>query len=273
MRKPAVMFLVLAFIGLSVAPFLSVNANTLFIDAPAPANVFLHIRISSPEDNASYSNGTVNLCFNVTLHGPNTITKQLYAAKYEGDWMQEAVWCPYSTATDEGSSYFRQYDFNVTDIPFGEHSLNITARAGGEFTKDSPLPIYIFSLSKILSVKFSVRTNPVITFPSLQNVTFDTSSVPLNFTIDHQVTEVAYCLDGQDSVSIDGNTTLTGLSNGQHNVTVYATDSLGRTDVSDMQLFYVEAPELPVVPFIAVSAVVIVSAVAGVLIYFKKRKR
>jgi hypothetical protein len=72
---------------------------------------------------------------------------------------------------------------------------------------------------------------------------------------------------------------LTGLSNGQHNVTVYATDEYGYTGVSDTLFFNVEAPiasapEYPVVPLIAASAIAVASAAAGLLkIYFKRRKR
>jgi hypothetical protein len=35
----------------------------------------------------------------------------------------------------------------------------------------------------------------------------------------------------------------------------------------------VASPEFPDVPFIAVSAVVVVAAAAGVMVYFKKRKQ
>jgi hypothetical protein len=85
MHKLTVLLLILALVVSTTASFLSVKANPLIVDVPAPANVFLYIRISSPGENASYSNGTINLCFNVTLYGPNTITKELRAAKYKGD--------------------------------------------------------------------------------------------------------------------------------------------------------------------------------------------
>ena len=135
-----------------------------------------------------------------------------------------------------------------------------------------------YRLERTISIKFSVRADPIIMFAPLQNTTFETSSVPLNFTVDHPVTEMAYCLDGQEPIPISGNTTLTDLANGQHNATVYATDEFGYTGVSDMLFFNinvtkVSSPEFPVVPFIAASAIVIVSAVTGVMVYFKKRKR
>jgi hypothetical protein len=49
-------------------------------------------------------------------------------------------------------------------------------------------------------------------------------------------------LDGQNNVTINGNTTLTWLPNGYHNVTVYATDEFGNTGVSKIIYFNVDAP-------------------------------
>ena len=134
-----------------------------------------------------------------------------------------------------------------------------------------------YSLERTHSVKFSVRANPIITFASLQNATFETSAVPLNFTVDHAVTEMSYCLDGQEAIPLSGNTTLTDLANGQHNVAVCATDEYGYAGVSDILFFNVnvtkaDAPEFPLVPFVAISAILVVSAVAGVMVHFKKRK-
>ena len=191
--------------------------------------------------------------------------------------MQESRWCTFPRRTSSMyRSDFIQYNF-ITGIPFGEHRLNFTAHAQGNFALENT-SARVFSLKKTISVKISVRANPIVTFASLQNATFEASSVPLNFTVDHSVTEISYCLDGQEPIPISGNTTLTDLANGQHNATVYATDEFGYTGVSDIVFFNVnvtkvDASELPVVPFIAVSAVVVVTAVAGVMVYFKKRKR
>lgn len=186
--------------------------------------------------------------------------------------MQEATWCPPTNRSVSATAEVWQHNFNITDIPYGKHSLNITARAEGEFRKGpSSTPIYRFELNKTSSViDIFVSTNPNITFPSVQNATFQTSSLPLNFTLDHPISEMGYCLDGQEKVSIGGNTTLTGLSNGQHNVTVYTTDQLGNFDVSDTLFFNVDAPDT--LPVVAVSVVATVSFIVciGLLIYRRK---
>jgi len=277
----ALIFALLLVVGIQVveqvdAPFLCVkaNPNPMYRTVPAPTNVFLFIRIASPKENTSYSNGTINLCFNSTIHGPNNITKGLSVASYKGDWMEKDAWVPYPNTADHFQN-FLQFSVNVTDIPFGEHSLNITARAQGEFEDNSHFK-YLFSLNKTSSINFSVRTNPIITFPSFENVTFTNSSLPLNFKVDHPVIGMAYSLDGQDTIPISGNTTLTGLSNGQHNVTIYATDEDGYAGKSDTLLFNVNTPEFAefsVVPLVIAFVIVVVIVGAGVLVYYKRRKR
>jgi hypothetical protein len=72
-------------------------------------------------------------------------------------------------------------------------------------------------------------------------------------------------------VSIAGNTTLTGLAYGDHNLTIYSKDEVGNTGASETIYFRVEVP-FPTTLVIA-SFIPVVVVGAGVLVYFKKRKR
>jgi len=59
---------------------------------------------------------------------------------------------------------------------------------------------------------------------------------------------LTYSLDGQQNVSIAGNTTLTGLSDGSHSLIVYADDLAGNIVHSDLSNFTVNtATPSPVV--------------------------
>jgi parallel beta-helix repeat protein len=109
-------------------------------------------------------------------------------------------------------------------------------------------------------------------FPS--NTVYNESSVSLVFNADKAVNWTGFSLDGKENVTFTGNVSLSKLSNGLHNVTVYATDTFGNMGVSETVSFIVDAPDsFPVVPIAVVSAVVVgVAASAGFLIYFKKRK-
>jgi hypothetical protein len=276
MRKSVVLLLILALIASTTAPFLSVKANMVIPPheiLPVPEGVYVTINVASPTENAVYHNRTINVNFYATIDGSSPIPMGIHIiSTYQGDWMQESAWCPFPPGFDIAEGDTRpsmQRNFTIFDIPFGEHTLNISVTGRGEYDNGT---FYYFDLPKTVSVRFAIPTNPTITFALLQNATFETSFVPLNFTVDYPVTEMSYCLDGQEPLPLSGNTTLTDLANGQHNVTVYATSKHGYSGVSDTLFFKVDAPEFPVAPFIAVSAAVFVSAVAGVM-YFKKRKR
>jgi hypothetical protein len=275
MHRLVMLLLILALVGSTVAPFLSVKGNPLYIEAPAPANSNPIIKITSPKENATYTNGTINVCFTVIGSKDPSFVVMSLNGWYKGDWMNNSKIADGMVGEyNSRIPIFLQYNFDVTGIPFGEHSLLITASGSADFIKNnSPIPKYLCSLSSTLCVNFSVRNNPIITFPSSQNCTVTDSSFPLNFTVDHSVTEMAYSLDKQESVPISGNTTLTDLPNGEHNVTVYAADAFGNTGTSDTLFFSVKPPEFPVMPVVAAFVTVVVLIAAGLLVYNKKRKR
>jgi hypothetical protein len=106
------------------------------------------------------------------------------------------------------------------------------------------------------------------------NKTYVVGNVSLIFTLNKPTVALSYSLDGQANVTIAGNTTLTGLSSGLHNVTVYATDTLGSTGASEIVVFSVakEPESFPTTPVTAgvIAAGTIVSI--GFIVYFRKRK-
>ena len=109
---------------------------------------------------------------------------------------------------------------------------------------------------------------------SPENTTYISENVTLEFTVNKQTTWMAYSLDGQETVTITGNVTLTGLSNGLHNVTVYAKDALENMGKSEITYFSVEVPEPFPTALVVVVSVAIFGAVGiGLLVYFKKRNR
>jgi PKD repeat protein len=80
-------------------------------------------------------------------------------------------------------------------------------------------------------------TPPTVHISSPQNTTYDTEPLPLIFTINERTTRICYSLNGLENMTIDGNTTLTGLANGQYRIVVYATDNSGNTGSSEQVYF------------------------------------
>jgi hypothetical protein len=115
------------------------------------------------------------------------------------------------------------------------------------------------------------NTPPKISVLSPVNQKFNESSVLLSFTVDKPVNWTGYSLDGGETVTVVGNVTLEGLTNGVHNVTVYAMDEFGNVGASETVSFTVEVP-FPVAPVTATSVAIVAVVGVGLLVYLKKRK-
>ncbi len=240
------------------------------------------ITITSPEQNAVYSNdGTITLRFYVTgPDAPNLLTKYLSMVDYKGDWMQEAKHAyrtkNFETYTPDDFPFSLSFNFSITGIPYGKHSIVITAFGSGGYAEG--LTWYGFSKNSSVSVKFTIDKTPVVSFLSFENTTFNNSTIPLNFTVDQTGTKLNCSLDGK-SVAISGNTSLPGLSNGYHNVTVSATNEFENTGSSETVTFLIDTPTsethqpLPTISIAAASVALTVAIVGiGLMVYYIKRK-
>ena len=172
---------------------------------------------------------------------------------------------------------------SLPELSEGSHVLTIYLLGHNQRTA---YPKY---LSYVESVYFYVGSVPPDTRPPetlilspLENETFMVTnitavSVPLNFTVDENVARLAFSLDGRPNATIAGNTSLTDLSAGSHNVTVFVSDSAGNVGASKTISFTIALePEVEQERFSAVlvAASIITIAlvvVAGLLVYFKKR--
>ena len=104
---------------------------------------------------------------------------------------------------------------NLLGLPQGAHNITI-------YANDS-----LGNMGSSNTVFFSVDTLPPnIEIIVPQNQSYDTTDIQLTFTINEAVTYLAYSLDGQEKVKINGNVTLPALSNGPHRLTLYATDEV-----------------------------------------------
>jgi hypothetical protein len=116
-------------------------------------------------------------------------------------------------------------------------------------------------------------TAPEVKVVSPQNITYYTTDVALNFTVNEPVSLMRYELDGENAVEISGNTTLIGLSCGAHNLTVYASDVSGNKGTSEPIAFTVaEETPFPTVLVATASGVSATIIAVGLFVYFKKRK-
>jgi len=111
---------------------------------------------------------------------------------------------------------------------------------------------------------------PVVSVVSPENKNYTSGNVSLAFAVNKPALWMGYSLDGQDNVTVTGNTTLSGLSSGLHSITVYAKDELENIGASETITFNIEEP-FPTM-LVAVTAVAVAVGSVGVLIYFRKRR-
>jgi undecaprenyl-diphosphatase len=76
-----------------------------------------------------------------------------------------------------------------------------------------------------------------IVVSSPQNMTYTTPDIPLTFTVYGSSSWIGYSLDDQANVTTTGNTTLTNLPEGSHNVIVYFNDTSGNVHSSNTVYF------------------------------------
>ena len=255
------------------------------------AESLITIIVSSPENNKLYNTDDLELTFNVTV-GENIDNSLILIICYKTDWQKENntifSFDP-QFLRDVGSQLLSprtklinpinklSTTVNITGVPDGNHSITIYTSILHYSSIKRNFDVfeeYFFYTDLTMAnagttVSFAIDTAPPKISILSKKDKYDTSDVPLNFTINEFVSQITYSLDGQNKVAIPENITLTQLDNGYHNVTVYATDWAGNIG-SETMYFSVEIP-FPAILVIAPIATVTATAI-GLIIYFKKRK-
>ena len=218
-----------------------------------------------------YTNTSVPLSVVVrVLHGSPEIVRVLYSLDGKSN-----VTLTNLTRTD--NVWFdpnkRGSEFYVTSVlenlAEGNHALNVYSQDAAGKEMSSSAEFTIDTHYKILEI--------VILSP--QNKTYSATEVPLTFTCNKQIWSADYILEGESGhMSLSGNTTLTGLMNGTHTITVRV---LAEGGGASQTVYFIIAQEtepqpepFPTLLVVAVSVVVVAVVVVGVsvLVYFKKRK-
>jgi hypothetical protein len=266
------------------AQFVNVGRANPYFDGgmvpPDPSAKPPGISIFAPQNNTVYTTNTIPFSINVTLpESQKADGTSIHVIYYETDWQQNRTLLFDSGAANfddqilSSSTYFRQYFLfsqDLTGIPDGNHTIRVYANGGGSYVEDWYR--YSFYMKASSSVCFTIDTVPPEVVLSVENKTYYTTDIPLGFAVNELNTQVTFSLDGQDNVTIAGNTTLTNLPYGEHNVTAYVTDEAGNTGASETIIFNVAKPE-PFPTTIVIASIATVAVISMVLlVYFKKRK-
>lgn len=117
---------------------------------------------------------------------------------------------------------------NLTNLFEGPHNLTVWIRA------DYSMMSYSYYEWAILTtVSFDIDSIPPnISILSPENKAYNTAEIPLNLYINETTSQTSYILDDHAKETITGNTTLTGLADGNHSIIVYANDTAGNVGKS-----------------------------------------
>jgi hypothetical protein len=295
MRKTAVALTLIATLLITIAAGVSsvklAQANPYLYHehvSPPAGSIPLVISILSPRNGDLLNVRAVTLAFDVKTEGTSLST--ISAIYFEASWLQEKVTVYEQNTYSPAFPSFCSYNETFGNIPDGNYTIAITARGGGGYAEG--LTAYSFDMTTTSIVPFIILTSPEVSilsplpevstlYPlpevsilSPLNETLSSSEIALNFSVNKSFSKISYVLDDQDNMTINGNVTLTGLTDGVHNVTVYAWDAAGNIGSSETVTFIIDVPEsFPTIFVSAVSVALVTTVTAGLLFYYKKRRR
>ena len=236
-------------------------------------NRLTHCRVGlSPRaENTYYANYVVNNRWGVdTGLNPTRTAGTLYHNNFVSNTYQVSTiynsYPPDNFDNGEEGNYWSDYagiDSNGDGI--GDTPYVIDANRSDRYPLMEP-----FDIESVTAELPEWASPPTLHIISPENSALTSANVTLEFNVSKQTPWLGYSLDGQENVTIGGNATVTGLSSGLHNVTVYARDEFGNVGTSETVYFSVCVP----FPTTLVMASIITSAVIGIglLVYLKKRK-
>jgi hypothetical protein len=213
------------------------------------------LTIVSPRNDEMFS--TRNITLKLLVSSNSWVISSVY---YKADW-RDGLHRIFNVGTAWMWSWNKVViTANFSEIPDGRHEVTVYAN--------------IHDGSHAISTVYFTTdaTPPAITILSIENKTYLSQELPLNFTADEKTSWIGYSLDGQENVTYAQNLTLNGLAYGSHTLVVYVNDTVGNM-ANQTITFTIANQENPVSAFIAITSGVSVAAVClGVLFYIKKRK-
>jgi len=263
-----------AFISVLVLPAVTGTEAIFFASADDVADIvassYHAVLIENPNNHTIYENEIpLNLTVDYLYQDGLIAWQNLNNLSYTVDDRP-----PVLLKTIQGPSSI-PYEFstvlNVSELSNGQHKMEVTASFAANIN-NLFVPTYDFSSAPIYFTVYNTPP-PAVSIISLENTTYNEIDLSLIFAVDKPTSWIAYSLDNQANITIE-NTTLSGLSNGSHHITVYANDTSNNMAASKTIYFSVEAPEpFPTVPVAVASVAAVAVASIGLLFYFKKRKK
>jgi hypothetical protein len=273
--------------------FLSLDAGVLVIEE-VEANPYTYARmyartswrdkivVESPQ-NKTYNTETISLNFTVEFIPDTSGPFRYILREVESPFKYPLKPLTVGVKTEKTNASGNEYTYFTT--AFAQHNSYLPNLRDGSYNltvqRYSVKRWYIIPMNPDGTDEITIKSSATVFFtidatpPSIsvltpENKTFYTSYVPINFTVTESVSSITYILDEQENVTITGNTTLTGLSDGTHTLTIYAKDIAGNTGISESIIFNIQTFQTTLV---LASLASVVTIGLGLMVYFKKKTR
>ena len=225
--------------------------NETYVGMPA-----LNFWVSKPIAWAEYSvnnNANITVLGNVTRwfcpSGPNNVT--VFAVDITGNISSETAY--FNIVSVSYSHQYNQWLLTPT-TPV----INVTSPSKNAIYNDSNIPLTFitgqFNLNGFTLLPYWANYSTKIGYPN--------------------VSWVGYSLDGKSIITIKGNTTLTGLPEGTHNITVFANDTLGNFGASPLVHFTTDVTEfnVPGLSWLIILPLLLAVLFSTIMLRLKKRR-
>jgi hypothetical protein len=246
-------------------------------DGSHTVNAQFNRLIASPVDHGEYGINTILLKVTLEMYTSEKQFDSLFGQGY--DWYitycvdgGEAVRIPKDNIVTGHTAKVPNVinaNINLPQLADGTHTLKVTAK------EPSVISNHPDDYTMQESVVFTIdTTSPTITNLSIGNQTYSQNNITLSYSTNESPSWIGYSLDGKANITLAGNTTLTELTKGPHNITIYANDSLGNIGRSESVNFKVDSPSQSSGFIALIVGVPVAAAVFTVLlvVYFKKLK-
>ena len=275
--KRALAVLVVALLASALTGTVLIKLATCLL--PSTSKYIPKVNLQSPE-NKIYGGNSVPLDFSVSFFSWANHTNEL-RLEYSLDYSTLMPLAGFHQSISEG---FAVIGSTLTHLSEGVHVLRVQVTVFYEDIRDTSIQSWSPpGLSEAVSFTVNAAVPRVSILSLKQLKTYNATTLPLEFAVSEPAASLSYSLDGGALVSIAGNTSLSGLSDGKHTIMVQAEDLAGSVGESSVT-FTVETAgtEQPdgsqPAPFpTTLVAVVVIASVAavsfGLVAYFLRRRK
>jgi hypothetical protein len=275
--KRALAVLVVALLASALTGTVLIKLATCLL--PSTSKYIPKVNLQSPE-NKIYGGNSVPLDFSVSFFSWANHTNEL-RLEYSLDYSTLMPLAGFHQSISEG---FAVIGSTLTHLSEGVHVLRVQVTVFYEDIRDTSIQSWSPpGLSEAVSFTVNAAVPRVSILSLKQLKTYNATTLPLEFAVSEPTASLSYSLDGGALVSIAGNTSLSGLSDGKHTIMVQAEDLAGSVGESSVT-FTVETAgtEQPdgsqpaPFPTTLVAVAIIASAAAvsfGLVAYFLRRKK